>query len=646
MSAIAGIRYKDGRPVESVQLQQMVGALSHRGKDGADTHHAGAVGLGHCAHWTTPEASQEKMPLVSKRGTLILTADARIDNRQSLMQLLSLTDTRSENALTDSELILAAYQKWDVACVEKLIGDFAFAIWDARLERLFCARDVMGVRPFYYYDSTCVFAFASEIKALLVLPEVPRRLNEVRVAYHITRRLEDRCGTFYRDIWRLPAAHYMVVDRNGLYTRRYWEIDFSDELRLASHEAYAEALRAKFTDAVQRRLRCSQFPVASFLSGGLDSSSIVCSAHNLLNQQGETQEARLHTFSAIFPSLPEEDLRVIDERDYINVVVKQTASAPHFVSADALSPLAELDQMLWHLDEAFFGPNLYMHWALYRAVHEQGIHVLLDGIDGDSAVSHGYEYLTALAGTGRWWRLFREAQALARNLKTPHVTTKRIVWKCGFRPLLPHQISGAWRRLRGRPSQPIWGIHTAIASAFATRIELAERMRALLTDMKPTRNARQAHWRHVTSAPIQYAIELADKASRAFAIEPRYPFCDRELLAFCLSLPADQKLRQGWDRAVMRRAMKDVIPHAVQKRTTKANLSPNFKRRLLRCERDALERTVFEPSEAIVAYYDVTALKAAYERYAAYPAQMEQDAFTLFGAVVLDHWLRQRRLAP
>jgi asparagine synthase (glutamine-hydrolysing) len=589
--------------------------------------------------WTTPESLRETQPVVSQADDVFLTADARIDNRDELRATLGLSTPLSRDT-TDSELILAAYEKWGIACPEKLLGDFAFAIWDGYRQRLFCARDSMGVKPFYYYyHAQRVFVFASEIKALFCLPEVPRRLNEVMVANYLVPNFADRSVTFYQDIVRLPAAHCLIVSHGKIKLQPYWALDPRHEVRLRSDAEYAEAFREIFTVAVRCRLR-SAFPVGSALSGGLDSSSIACTARRLLATKGKQ---RLHTFSAIFSGLPQEDLRRIDERCYVEAVLAKGEFEPHYVHADRLSPLTEFDRVLWHADEAVCAPNLYMHWALYDAAHQQGVRIFLDGIDGDTTVSHGFEALAEYARTGRWKTLVVEAAALAKR-SNPLFTPRRILWQFGFRPLIPESAVHFWRLLRGR-SQPIWAVSSVVNQTFARRVRLAERMQALLgPNSVPVRTAREVHWHSLTSALIPYGLEFLDKAATTFALEPRYPFFDRRLIEFCLALPVEQKLYQGWSRVVMRRAMAGILPPEVQWRPYKANLSPNFNRKLLEYERETLEGMVLNNSRILEEYVDMPTLHAAYRRYASQPTQRGQEALTVFIAVTLALWLRQSGL--
>ena len=167
MSGIAGAYYSfDGRPVEKTDIEKMLNIIVHRGPDGSRIWTDGPIGFGHRMLWTTPESLNEKLPFSNKTEELSITADARIDNRDELISTFDLPG-RSRQTIADSELILTAFEKWGEGCPERLLGDFSFAIWDSRKNRLFCARDHMGIKPFYYYLSDKLFVFASEIKALL-----------------------------------------------------------------------------------------------------------------------------------------------------------------------------------------------------------------------------------------------------------------------------------------------------------------------------------------------------------------------------------------------------------------------------------------------------------------------------------------------
>lgn len=669
MSGIAGVYYLDGRPAESKDVERMVSALAHRGPDGAGLWCDGSVGLGHRMLHTTPESLHETLPVVNRTGDFVLTADARIDNRAELIGVLKLGDHAQ---VVDSQLILAAYEKWGEHCPERLVGDFAFALWDRRQQQLFCARDHFGIRPFYYYFSDQLFAFGSEVKALFCLAQVPRRLNELQVGYHLARAIEDNATTFYRDIYRLPAAHCMVVDREGMRLRQHWSLDPSRELHLPSDEAYAEGFRELFSEAVRCRLR-SAFPIGSLLSGGLDSSAVTCVARDLLAQNGQR---RLHTISGIYEERPQ-----CDERSFIQAVLERGNLTPHFTQIDRLSPLTDFGRVVWHGDEPFTSPTLYLGWELYKTAYEYGVRVVLDGVDGDTAVSYGDGYLAEMARAGRWNAFVQETKALAQRTKQPTASVLAQVygvphlgemvlkgkWPAfarGFTELHRHfgfsrrdmlletivkpLVSEALRLrlpvLTGhrKPSQTCDPI---IDPGFAARFSLQERIEAVAAHrLCVPKTAREEHHGVLASGVMPFVFELANRTSSAFSIEARHPFSDRRLIEFCLALPPDQKLSQGWTRVVMRRALEGVLPEKIQWRGGKTLNSAAFTHGLLNLERERLEQVIVDDPSIIEPYVDVSVLRETYQRYLS-SVKRRSDEMRVWQAVTLALWLRQANLA-
>jgi asparagine synthase (glutamine-hydrolysing) len=631
MSAIAGLYRSQGAAADAASLARMLAALAHRGSASASVC-TGSAALGEARRGTPPGPAHEPRHRTDVLADLSIAAAARLDNRRELAAALGLP---SATDLTDRELILRAYQRWGESCVPRLIGDFAFVIHDNRTQSLFCARDHVGVKPFYYYEAPGAFLFASEIKALLTSPLVPYRLEPLRVADHLVGFFDDPAITFYRGIRRLPPGHTLTASRAGVHVRRYWSPDPSRELSLGSNDAYADAFRECFTEAVRCRLR-AKGPVGCLLSGGLDTSSIVGLARQIRRHAGQ---GPLDTFTAIFPGLPPADLRQIDERAFVNALVAQGGLSPHHVRGDLLDPLADLDRALWHLDEAFVAPNLYLHWALYDAARDRGVQVVLDGIDGDTTVSHGLERLAALAQAGQVGTLVRETRALAHR---HNASTRALLWQLALQPLVPAPVG----RLVGlapwaNTADPL--ARTAINREFARRVGIVERVEAAGRTGR-TRSPREAHARALGSGLIPYVLELADKAAGAFGVEPRYPFLDRRLMELCLALPAEQKLRGGWTRIVLREAMRGVLPDTVRWRSSKANLAPNFVRQLLARDRDVLAEVIVDQPGLIEDYVDIPSLRQAHDRLVTRPA--EGDALTVYRAVVLALWLQRAKISP
>ncbi|MBU1694934.1 MAG: asparagine synthetase B, partial [Verrucomicrobia bacterium] len=367
-------------------------------------------------------------------------------------------------------------------------------------------------------------------------------------------------------------------------------------------------------------------PVGSTLSGGMDSSSVACMARVLRG----TDAAPLDTFSAIFDTLPQ-----CDERVYMEAVQAQGGFEPHYLHADRLSPLMELDRVLRHEDEAFFAPNLFMHWALYKLAREQGVRVFLDGLDGDTTVSHGYERLVELAAAGQWLTLARHVRAFSRHRK---LSPWRILLRMVLVPLLPLPARKAWRRATGQ-SNSAWQIsNPTLRPDFVRRIGLEERLWTLKGDpLRRPRTNREEHFRRLGWGLCAHALEVADRAAAAFSLEPRYPFFDVRLAEYCLALPSEQKMSDGWTRVVLRRAMQNILPEKVQWRPDKSNLGPNFRRGFLEDDRAQVEEVVLGDGYGIAEYVDMPALRNAYERCRAKASSV--DEMMVWRAVSLAVWL-------
>ncbi|MEM8673517.1 MAG: lasso peptide isopeptide bond-forming cyclase [Cyanobacteria bacterium P01_G01_bin.67] len=605
MSAIIGIYYPNQQPVDRAKLVQMLDLLKHRGSDGANMWQENSIGLAHQMLWTTPESLGETLP--ATKGKLTITADARLDNREQLIPALDLTDYPAEE-ITDSDLLLAAYEKWGEHCPEHLLGDFAFAIWNGRNQTLFCARDYFGVKPFYYYHHPGkLFTFASEIKALFCLREVPRNLNEVRIGDYLEGILEDKTITFYQDILRLPPAHSLTLSSQGIRLREYWSLDPKYELKLNSAQEYAEAYLEVFTQAVRCRLR-SAFPVGSALSGGLDSSSIVCVAREHLQQP-------LKTFSGIFKSVPESD-----EYSFINAVVEQGGIEPHYVNVDRISPLVDIEKVLWHQDEPIWTPNLFMHWGLYGSAQQQGVRIFLDGFLGDNVVCHGWEHLMDLAYDWRWLALYQEIKGII--LRQPEYSQqdkiemlKQYLWQFNLKPRTPKTLYKIWRRLRqSKSTNP--QLSSKVNPDFTKQIELLQRSQQLQPSTpKPPQAAIKRRYRDLIAGEIPLGLEISNKTASAFAIESRFPFTDRRLAEFCLSIPGSQRIQDGLSRMIVRRALVNHLPEKVCWRTGKGNLSYNFHRSLMAFERERLDEIIMLNPQQIEKYINLNILRQQYQRY-------------------------------
>ena len=588
MSAITGIYHPYENPIDFQNLEKMTQILSHRGADDFGIWSESFIGFGHRMLWTTPESLVEKLPLISKNANLVITADARIDNRDELIDLLDLKNIPAKE-VSDSQLILSSYEKWGNSCVDRLIGDFAFAIWDGRRKLLFCARDRFGIKPFYYYHSDRAFIFASEIKGLFCVPEVPRKLNQTRIGNYLASITDDKQITFYQNILRLPPACTLEVNKEGIKIESYWSVDSKYELKLDSDEDYADKFRELFTEAVRCRLR-SAYPVGSMLSGGLDSSSITCVAKKILK---ENAKERLQTFSFVFDKISESD-----ERSFINTVIDRGGISPNYIHGDRVSPLVDIEKIFWYQDEPLYLADLYLDWKTYELANQLGNRIILDGFDGDGVISYGLGYLRELKRTGQLQKLFFEVREYAKNI-------------LGY----SQNVDVSWQTTesKSKKDSPAYFRESLLNDKFVEQIEFIKQDRALAKkryDLDTTQ--RQEHCDNLNRGALVARIEELDKTAAAFGVELRYPFLDKRLVEFCVSLPTEQKMQLGWTRMILRRGMEGILPKEVQWRGSKGDLGHNFEYGLKTFGKENLEQ-MFKESESIEEYINVSYLKRIYK---------------------------------
>jgi asparagine synthase (glutamine-hydrolysing) len=254
MSGITGIYNLDGCPVDPRLLTQMTDAMTHRGLDGSGQWLDGAIGFGHRMLHSTPESLYERQPALDELAQTVIVADARIDNRDELISILRLNE-KPRGQITDPELILKAYQAWEEASPERLSGDFAFAIWDKSYRRLFCARDAIGIKPFYYYFDGAKFLWASEPRTLFQHPAVPKQPNRNLMGRYLLDDFSENEETLYKGIYRLPPAHSLSLRGKEIKKKQYWDIDPSRVIRYKRDEEYTQHFFELFRESVKSSLR-------------------------------------------------------------------------------------------------------------------------------------------------------------------------------------------------------------------------------------------------------------------------------------------------------------------------------------------------------------------------------------------------------
>jgi asparagine synthase (glutamine-hydrolysing) len=560
MSGIAGIYYLDGRPVERTDVERMVDSISHRGPDGSGVWTDGSVGFGHRMLWTTPESLHEKLPLTNKTGDLTITADARIDNRDELFSTLNFNG-RPRDTITDSELILAAYEKWGEKCPEKLLGDFSFTIWDKRNQKIYCARDPIGIKPFYYYFKEGKFRWSSEPRAIFEDNSISKEPNLPLICLYLLNRFDEREETLYKDVFRLPPSHFMVLENGHLRKGQYWDIDPNYSIRYKTDAEYAEHFLSLFKEAVRVRLR-SYGPVGALLSGGLDSSSIVCTAQKLY-QEKSIPKNEFETFSLVFDTFP------CDERSYIKDLVQMWDLKANYITYERNRSWVEFEKSKQYSDVGYF-PTLFMMGAALESAQKRGIRIILSGIGGDDLMAVGFAHLTDL--TLRW-KFPKLVIQLQQDANTFSYSPYSLFLNYCVKPLIPRYIREPLKQVlkpfRGN------GVPSWFNKAYIKKMEINERLKYRLCYIHfPTRSQQQIYEVLRYGWNCNVAIDTVRRFIDYFNIETRFPFFDKPLIKFLFAIPEDQRWCGELSKAILRRSMRNILPQSIRERTNKAEFSP------------------------------------------------------------------------
>lgn len=566
MSGICGIFSPENSGLQEKALDRMMRALNKHGPDGSGSWKDSSVSLGHQMMHITPESLNEYLPLHHAESQVSLTADARLDNREELLESLGISPAQSP---PDSELILHAYQKWGKACVDHLAGEFVIAIWDARAQCLHCITDPMGIRPLFYTEVRGrYFAFASEIEPLLGINDRPAELNQRRLAmlgvsaFSVYLESESTC---FENIYRVPAASVLTASRAGKTIREYWAPDYKKQLHIKTDAECKEAFQEVFGKAVKARLR-SAFPVASLLSGGLDSSAIVSTASRALAKENRS----LVTLSSV--PMPSARGQVVDELAFINLLRGVENLDMQLVSAADSRLFDDARGAVASASLCSYSYQGFLYKALIERAKDKNARVILDGDGGESSAScYTRGYLAELLLAAKWKTLLAELKRLSPDQTISFSNIKRQV----LRPLFPY------------PALKLLGRNLQIGNLFEYPVLAGFVQDTLGRETEHIRDQvyrlHKEHANHRRNMATDILLERDDIRMRSHAgfsnfqdVQFSYPFLDKQVLEFCLAVDGQFKHKDGVDRRLLRLGMEGQLPDAILSRTSKAPFSPDY----------------------------------------------------------------------
>ena len=559
---MCGIAGTIGQAASASVLDAMLDAEVHRGPDGHGRWEAALapgrqIRLGHRRLSILDLSEAGAQPMADAGGDFVLTYNGEIYNYLEVRAELAASGVvfRSHS---DTEVLLEAYKRWGAECLKRFNGMFAFALYDRPRGVLFCARDRYGEKPFLFGAGRDFFAFASEYKALLQHPGLSLDYDElrlVRAAYNPSTGLDSDRQTVFNDVQQLLPGEAMEVDVRTLQRRiwSYWSLQPGSHAQVADEGEVFAHFRELLVDAVRLRMR-SDVPVGSCLSGGLDSSAIVCIARQLLGQ-----DADYHTFTGRFPGT------AADEWAYASQVVEATGVHSHVVEPTVDGFMGELPAFVWYNELPVGSSSQYAQWNVFRLASQHGVTVLLDGQGADETLG-GYEqyfarYVEALQEGGDSARLARELPAIRERYPLALTPPAR-----ALRDRLPFRVRHALSNHLGMGTNLLYGLRPGLAIQVSRDTALPR-----LPGFNPLTSAlaQDTFGRYLTTL-----LRYGDRNSMAHSREVRLPFCDHRIAEFVAGLPPHLLMGEIQTKRLLRESMRGILPEGIRTRWNKQGFRP------------------------------------------------------------------------
>lgn len=629
MAAIAGIVHstQTGRPTQ-IARDSLLAKLADRGSAGVYSYQGDSVSIVY-AHAGTGKKTHT---FRDSQRSIVVAGDIRIDNRDDIQDMLG---SGSGDIVSDADLAAKAFERWGPSGIERIIGDFALAIWDTKADALYCFRDHFGIRPLFYEKNAESFSFASEAK---FLPGYRKgAFTDDYLGCYLAQVPLYEPETAHPNIFRLMPGHWLRFQNGNLIVEKYWEL----EIKPINSADPAREFRRLFDMAVNDRME-PPTRMAALLSGGLDSSAITCVAEKILSS--EASEQPLRTYSMVY-----EDNPPLDERPYINDVLATGHYDKKFLPMQNYQPLTGAIDIL-DLQEGPFGAQGLLKTAyMYEIAANDGIEVILDGHGGDEAVGYGTGRLWELANSGRWIRII----PLVRTVNRLHGTSSlanylSLLERFGSEHLYTRALRWIIRQFVNRrktedaQKQPTWERY--LTSQFIEEFNLRQRSIDSRTLTVIERTSDQHYQlRNLVSPLVGMAFEMFDKTSAVAGLETRFPFFDKRLVEFSLGLASSEKLRLNQTRSILRRALKDIYPPSVARRQDKTDFMPELATGLVKCHSDVLDQMVADRDGKLAQYMDMDKLRDGISNFKHDPLGTDGGDVMFFWRVAMLHiWMADR----
>ncbi|MEE1884709.1 asparagine synthase (glutamine-hydrolyzing) [Pedobacter flavus] len=571
MCGIAGIISKNISKVTVERLKLMTDSIAHRGPDGEGhwISENGMVGFGHRRLSIIDLSSFGAQPMHYANGRYTITFNGEIYNYLEIKKGLQ-AKGYTFNSNSDTEVLLALYDAKREKCLEDLDGMFSFAIYDEQVKSVFFARDRFGEKPlFYTYNGKDEFHFGSEMKELWAAG-IPKDVNNKMLynylSYGLLENANDQSETFYEGIQKLEAAHYIILKLNdfSLIKKRYWDIDINNVDYNTDITKASEKFQSLFYDSVKKRLR-SDVPVGSSLSGGLDSSLIVCVINDLL--VNKSSPVKQKTFSARFPGFEK------DEGKYMDLVNTKTKAESFFTFPNEIGLIEKIEKVAYHQEEPFGSASICVQFDVMKLAKDNGVIVLLDGQGADELLGgyHYYynSYFEELKNKDKG--MYERALADYNKLHALNAINKNVSpgFKKRIKNAFPFIIKPYFQYKNALKELINPSLNREFTNNFADKSYLG-----LNFDLYAKKSLNEALYYSTMTKGLSELLRYSDRNSMAHSREVRLPFLNHKLVEFLFTLPAEFKISKGWTKYIMRETFQHILPNEITWRKDKIGYEP------------------------------------------------------------------------
>ena len=551
MCGIAGIARSDGQAIPQDKIVTMCRVMEHRGPDDEGIYLAEGIGLGHRRLAVIDLSPAGHQPMANEDGSIWISYNGEIYNFRELRRDLASKGHRFRSH-TDAEVVIHAYEEYGEDCLHQFIGMFAFALWDQRNQRLFLARDRLGIKPLFYARRDGAFIFASELKAILASGLVSREVSLEAVHHYLSLGVVPSPLTIFEGIDSLLPGHRIILENGDVQLEPYWRLEFPQDGLGGDYDEdyYRSKLRELLEDAVGVR-QVADVPIGAFLSGGIDSSTVV----GLMSQ---IVDGPVHTFSIGFGV----EGREIDETSYAQIAASRfsTQHRESIITGDDV--LSHLPRMIWYMDQPSAGTAIETYFV--SAVASQDVTVALSGLGGDELFA-GYGHYLALANFQRYRHLYEQLPPPLKGLvqgahsRIPAGLKRRLP----FRKLDTFLSDFDERYMRGRSSFSEREKRDLYTQAHASRLgELTTKsfLGPQFVDSKDWNFINQRSYLDLRNYMGEELLPYSDRMSMAHSLEVRTPLIDHRLVEFVATVPPGLKLKGWCTKYLLRQAVQDLLP--------------------------------------------------------------------------------------